>query len=176
MIEIRKVEISQIEHLREISIETFKQSFSLIYDAYSIETYLHNSFSIKKLQEEYKDPNSEFYFLYVDNELIGYIKINYQKNHLLAKDKNASELQRIYLRQKFIGKGHGQYMLNFAIDKAKEKECKYIWLITGEENVPAIGFYLKNQFKKIDEQYLDLGNSKVKSVVMQYSLNNDSTA
>lgn len=170
MIEIKKVEASQLEDLRNISIDTFKRSFTLIYNEYEIESYLNDAFSLKKLQEELEDPHSAFYFSYLDGKLMGYLKINLYLNHHKREDPFATELQRIYILKNYIGKGYGSSLLKFAIERAMDLESRYIWLSTGEENTSAIEFYKRNNFEKIDEQYLNLGTSKVKSVVMMLPL------
>jgi hypothetical protein len=39
--------------------------------------YLEESFSIEKLTAELNDPNAECYFATLDNQVIGYLKINF---------------------------------------------------------------------------------------------------
>ena len=49
--------------------------------------YLNESFSIEKLTQELTDSNTEFYFGIYNQEIIGYLKINFGESQTEIKDK-----------------------------------------------------------------------------------------
>ena len=61
------------------------------------------------------------------------------------KDKDAIEIQRIYVLKKYYGKSIGQFLLEQAVAIAKERHCKFICQVYGEK---IIGQYVFT--KKMD--------------------------
>ena len=72
--------------------------------------YLEIEFSNEKLKSELMDENSEFHFAELDNETIGYLKINIGQSQTEIKDTNALEIERIYVLKEFHGKKVGQIL------------------------------------------------------------------
>ena len=60
---LRLISIDDLNDLRSISIETFKQTFAAQNTRENIRLYLKNKISIKQLKKEICDPNSKFYFI-----------------------------------------------------------------------------------------------------------------
>jgi hypothetical protein len=115
---------------------------------------------IGKLTEELTDQNSEFYFAELDGKIIGYLKVNVGQSQTEIKDKNALEIERIYVLKEFHGKRVGQILYDKAIQLAKEKSVEYVWLGVWEQNPRAIRFYEKNGFEAFDKHIFKLGNDE----------------
>ena len=60
---LRLISIDDLNDLRSISIETFKQTFAAQNTRENIRLYLKNKISTKQLRKEICDPNSKFYFV-----------------------------------------------------------------------------------------------------------------
>ncbi|WP_371873239.1 GNAT family N-acetyltransferase [Lysinibacillus sp. Ag94] len=56
------------------------------------------------------------------------------------------EIERIYIRNKYQGKGLGKHLINKAMEIAVAQNKKSIWLGVWEKNDNAIGFYKKMGF------------------------------
>ena len=143
---IRKVNIQDIEKLKEIGKLTFAETFSSENSEENMKEYLENGFSTEKLTTELTDQNAEFYFAELDGKTIGYLKVNVGESQTEIKDKNALEIERIYVLKEFHGKKVGQILYDKAIELAKEKKVEYVWLGVWEQNLRAIRFYEKNGF------------------------------
>ena len=76
------------------------------------------------------------------------------------------EIERIYLKKKFQGKGLGKKMIEFAKEKAIQKKKNRIWLGVWEKNPKAIGFYEKVGFEKIGTHIFKVGNDEQIDYVM----------
>lgn len=170
-IEIKKVEISQVEILREIAINTFSETFLEDNDAQQMQNYIDEKLSIKKLQEELMNEHSEFYFAKVDHQIIGYLKINIEEAQTENLGNRSMEVERIYVLQKHQGLKAGQALLNKSIVLAKEKRLEFIWLGVWENNKKAIQFYEKNGFVIFDKHLFLLGTEEQTDLMMKLKLN-----
>ncbi|MFM1999079.1 MAG: hypothetical protein RL204_1026 [Bacteroidota bacterium] len=166
-IEIKKVYLSQIAELRDISVRTFFETFSEQNSASDMQKYLDNSLSLKKLSDELEDENSEFYFAIHENEVIGYLKVNYGDAQTELKKESSLEIERIYVLKEFHGKAVGQLMYERALKIANQREVDYVWLGVWEKNPRAIAFYKKNGFVEFDKHIFRLGEDDQTDIMMR---------
>lgn len=169
-ITIQRITLNDIEQLQKIGRETFSETFSPSNTEENMKQYLANGFSIKKLSDELKDENSEFYFALSETNAIGYLKINFGASQTELKDEKALEIERIYVLKKFHGKKVGQVLYEKAIDIAKQKNSDYVWLGVWEENPRAICFYKKNGFVEFDKHIFKLGDDEQTDIMMKLKL------
>ena len=73
---IKKANYENAEELREIGIETFVDTFESQNSPESIKEYIEKAFSKQKLIKELEDKSTEFYFIFYNNEMAGYLKVN----------------------------------------------------------------------------------------------------
>ena len=172
-ITVQKISISDLPALQKIGRQTFYETFAASNTEENITKYLEEGFSEDKLTTELEDQNAEFYFATLDNEVIGYLKLNFGASQTELKDDKALEIERIYVLQEFHGKKVGQILYNKAIEVAKDKKSDYVWLGVWEENPRAISFYKKNGFEEFDKHIFKLGNDEQTDIMMKLELNND---
>ena len=65
---VRRVKADEIESLQLISRRTFYETFWMSNSHQDMIDYLENSLSLEALSRELENPNSEFYFLFLDAE------------------------------------------------------------------------------------------------------------
>ena len=171
-IQIKKIGLSEIDQLQKIGRQTFHETFSESNSDENMKNYLENSFSNEKLTKELTDQNSEFYFATLDNEAIGYLKINFGESQTELKDEKSLEIERIYVLKAFHRKKVGQLLYEKAIQIAKDKKSDYIWLGVWEKNHRAISFYRKNDFTEFDKHIFKLGNDEQTDLMMKLKLVN----
>lgn len=169
--ELKRVTLNDIDQLQKISRQTFQETFSESNSEENMKKYLEEGFSNEKLTAELNDKNSEFYFAALNNEIIGYLKLNFGESQTELKDKKALEIERIYVSKEFHGKSVGQFLYDKAIQIAKEKNAEYVWLGVWEENPRAIRFYKKNGFVEFDKHIFKLGNDEQTDIMMKLKLN-----
>ncbi|MCK6648986.1 MAG: GNAT family N-acetyltransferase [Bacteroidia bacterium] len=169
-IQINKVTIAEIEQLQNIGKQTFFETFSSENTEENMSKYLEEGFSIEKLEQELSHPDSEFHFASLNNQVIGYLKINFGDSQTELKDMNALEIERIYVLKEFHGKNVGQQLYEKAINIARKLQVNYIWLGVWEKNTRAIYFYKKNGFKEFDKHIFRLGDDEQTDIMMKLEL------
>ena len=155
---IKPITTSDVEKLQKVSRETFKATFDPYTAPNDMVRFLEEDYETVKLVKEIENPNSRFYFLMVQNEIAGYLKINVgdaQTEHLR---ENALEVERIYLRSSFQHRGLGNVLLDFAEKTAREEDKDYMWLGVYEKNVPAQHFYKRHGFSKVSQHTFQVGS------------------
>mgnify|MGYP000494044645 FL=1 len=169
-ININQIGIKDLERLQAIGRQTFTETFAAHNSAENMAKYLEEAYADEKLSAELNDPNSVFYFAELDNQVIGYLKLNFGGAQTELKDNKALEIERIYVTKAFHGKNVGQLLYNKAIEVAKEKSADYIWLGVWEENQKALQFYKKNGFVEFDKHVFVLGDDAQTDLMMKLEL------
>lgn len=167
---VTKITENDILELQKIGRKTFSETFSENNTEESMNEYLEASFSTEKLTTELNDKNSEFYFAKINDEAIGYLKLNIGSSQTEIKDDNALEIERIYVSKDFHGKKVGQILYEKAIEIASQKKVDYVWLGVWEKNLRAINFYQKNGFTEFDKHIFRLGNEEQTDIMMKLNL------
>jgi diamine N-acetyltransferase len=156
----RRVTLSDIDQLQKIGRQTFFETFSAGNTEENMQKYLEEGFTVEKLTAELSDPHSEFYFAEIDNEVIGYLKLNTGASQTELKDDKALEIERIYVLKEYHGKKAGQLLYDKALTIAREKGSDYVWLGVWDQNPRAISFYKKNGFVAFDQHIFTLGDDE----------------
>ena len=170
MIQIKKVSLQEIEQLQAISRKTFGETFTDRNTPENMNKYLTEELNLEKLAIELSNPDAEFYFALLENEIIGYLKINFGQAQTELKDDNALEIERIYVSKEHHGKKVGQLLFDQAKKIAKEKKLTYLWLGVWEENFKAISFYKKNGFEIFDKHLFKLGDDVQTDLLMKLKI------
>lgn len=169
-IKTREVKSDDIHLVQEIGKRTFKETFEASNSTENMQDYLDNSFSISKLESELSDQNSLFYFALFNEKVVGYLKVNWGESQTENSDKNALEIERIYVLKEFHGMKVGQVLYEKAIEISGQKGVEFIWLGVWEENPRAIRFYKKNGFTEFDKHVFQLGDDKQTDIMMKRSV------
>ena len=167
---IRKINIDDLETLRNLSIQTFKETFEEVNTEEDMQKYLDENLSIEKLKTELENPNSEFYFAENNDEILGYLKLNFKDAQTEKLEENHFEIERIYVLKAFLGQKIGQFLFDKAIEIGREKNLEYVWLGVWEENHRAIRFYEKNDFEIFGKHDFVLGEDVQTDLLMKMKI------
>jgi diamine N-acetyltransferase len=170
-INIIEVTLRDIDQLQKIGRDTFSETFSAANTEENMRKYLEEEFAVEKLAAEVQNANSAFYFATIENEVIGYLKLNFGQSQTELKDEHAVEIERIYVMKKFHGRKAGQMLYEKAMQVARQKNANYLWLGVWEQNIRAMNFYKKNSFKEFDKHIFRLGADEQTDIMMKYELN-----
>ncbi|MFY9151850.1 MAG: GNAT family N-acetyltransferase [Prolixibacteraceae bacterium] len=166
-IELKRVTIADLQDLQLISRQTFQETFAAVNTKENLEKYLTDSFNDQKMTAEIENPDSEFYFALLNNQAVGYLKVNFGESQTDLNDEKAMELERIYVLKEFHGKKVGQVLFEKALQIAKQHDLEYIWLGVWEHNHKAKKFYQKNGFTEFDKHLFILGNDRQTDLLMK---------
>ena len=161
--------LGDLDLLVNIARETYFDTFIVNNTVENMREYLESALVKNKLIEEISHKDSEYYFAYLEESLVGYFKINsgIQKD---VNNSNAIELERFYFRKEYQGRSLGKKMLNKVIEITKKKDVQIIWLSVWERNHRAIRFYTKSGFVKSGEQEFKMGQDVQTDHLMKFNL------
>jgi ribosomal protein S18 acetylase RimI-like enzyme len=169
-INIKQCNLGEIQKLQEISYETFIETFKDQNSSENMNAYLEKAFNIKQLEKELSNISSHFFFVYFNNEVAGYLKVNTQDAQSENMGEDSLEIERIYVRAKCQKLGLGKYLINKAIDIAVEQEKNKVWLGVWEKNENAIAFYKKLGFVQAGTHSFHMGDEEQIDFIMVKSL------
>ncbi len=170
-VEIVNVQLKDNQELLDIGYKTFYDAFGPpVNSEENIQSYLKEKFTLETISKELKNPHSEFYFAKINNEIVGYIKLNSKDAQTEAVNGDAIEIERIYVVKEYQGKQIGQVLLDTSLEVAKQKKVDFIWLGVWDQNPGAIRFYKRNGFKIFDKHTFMLGTDMQTDMMMRLAL------
>lgn len=175
-LEIRKATYKDTELLLTIGRQTFFEKFTENNSEENMLKYASEAYTFEKIASEVNNVNSQFYLATINNQTVGYLKINFGEAQTELQDPLALELERIYVLNEFQGKKIGQQLFDKTLEIAKQAKLNYVWLGVWEENSNAIKFYEKNGLKAFSKHVFMLGNDAQTDIMMKIEINNPKTS
>ncbi|MDR3695093.1 GNAT family N-acetyltransferase [Mucilaginibacter sp.] len=170
MITIQRVQLSEADTLLSFSKKTFYEFFDHLNEPANMEAYSSVAFTPQRMLAELSNPNSEFYFAMLGDEVVGYLKLNFNDAQTEYLDAKAMEVERIYVSGEHHGKRIGKQLMDFAIDIARNKQFEYVWLGVWEHNDKAMGFYQRYGFEVFSSHAFLLGDDLQTDLLMKKKL------
>ncbi len=161
---------NDLEAVRSIAKITFVEAYEADNDPEDFKAYLNSAFDPLQMKAELENPNSQFYFIYHENSLVGYFKLN--KNDAQGEDYGTQslELSRLYILKEFQGQEIGRMALLKIIELTKEMNKTWLWLSVWQLNENAVRFYERHGFKKFDTQIFYVGTDAQMDWLMRLNL------
>ncbi|HWO78137.1 MAG TPA: GNAT family N-acetyltransferase [Bacillus sp. (in: firmicutes)] len=163
---IKQCNLQDLRKLQEISYETFYETFKDQNSPENMNAYLERAFNLKQLEKELSNISSQFFFVYFNNEVAGYLKVNTNDAQSEEMGDESLEIERIYIKSKFQKHGLGKCLLNKAMEIAMESNKKKIWLGVWEKNENAIAFYKKMGFVQTGAHSFYMGDEEQTDFIM----------
>lgn len=167
---IKQIDKEELGNLQEISRNTFYSAFASQNTEENMKLYMDQAFSTESLLLELNDPESQFYFALLNDQVVGYLKLNIGAAQSDLQDENGMEISRIYVEENYQGHGIGQHLIDKALEIARQRKSSFIWLGVWEKNVAAIRFYERNGFEKFSTHHFMLGHDLQTDIIMKKKL------
>lgn len=167
---IRPCTVDDLEVLRDMAVQIFSETFSPLNTPENMDAYMQSAYNLPKLRQELLDKNQEFYFVYADDALAGYMKVNEAPSQSELNDPDALELERLYVHKAFLGAGVGQFLMEKATEMASERKKAYIFLGVWEYNARARRFYQKNGFYRFGAHTFVMGDDPQTDYLMRKNI------
>ncbi len=167
---IKKATLQDAQSVLKIGRATFIETFGPVNKKADMEQYLSESFTLEKIKHELADQHSKFFLAWLDQEIIGYIKLRSGDNPDQPKNTRAIELERIYVLHKYLGNKFGAELMTFSITFAQRAGYDTIWLGVWEHNERARKFYEQWGFVYYGSHQFVLGKDIQTDVLMKKSL------
>lgn len=169
-INIKKCTLDDLHKLQEISFETFIETFKDQNSPENLKAYLDRALNLNQLEKELSNILSQFFFVFFNNEVAGYLKVNTNDAQSEEMGDESLEVERIYIKNKFQKQGLGKYLINKAVEMAMERHKKKIWLGVWEKNDNALVFYKKLGFVQTGSHSFYMGDEEQTDFIMTKSL------
>lgn len=167
LIRIKACDITDLITLQKISRQTFKETFQAYNSEADLNAYLDKAYNLDKLKNEIENQHSEFYLLYMQNELVAYCKLNWQNAQSEKYPANYLEIERLYVFKQFHKQGLGKRIVLFAKERAKKLGLNKIWLGVWEHNQNALKFYQHMGFQETDFHTFVVGSDPQTDLIME---------
>ncbi|MBM7097581.1 GNAT family N-acetyltransferase [Bacillus sp. H-16] len=163
---LKKCTLEDSRNLQEIGCETFNETFRDQNSPENMKAYLEKAFNLKQVEKELSNDSSQFFIVYLENEVAGYLKVNTGDAQSEEMGDESLEIERIYIKRNFQKHGLGKYLLNKAIEIALEQNKHKIWLGVWEQNESAIAFYKRMGFVQTATHSFYMGDERQIDLIM----------
>ncbi|PFA62880.1 GNAT family N-acetyltransferase [Bacillus sp. AFS015802] len=163
---LKKCTLEDAPALQEISYDTFNETFKEQNSPENMKAYLDKAFNLEQVETELTHRSSHFYLVYVHDAVAGYLKVNTGDAQSEEMGHESLEIERIYIKSMFQKHGLGKYLLNKAVEMAREQHLKNVWLGVWEKNENAIAFYKKMGFVETGAHSFYMGDEKQTDLIM----------
>lgn len=158
---IRQAEEKDIPEIASLGSKTFAASFGHSLPASDLSAYLESAYSYTALKKELSSPLIDLFVAYDEddiNHIVGFVELTQGTTEPCLEGAEAPiELQRLYVDEKYHGKGVGGALTRHVEKLAREKGFVTIWLGVWEENFKAQKAYERFGFKKVGEHDFVMG-------------------
>ena len=171
MIHIREATNADIDTLREVGCETYREHFSTLWSPAGMQGFLDQDFSASALRRSLELPERQVWLIASDErgKAVGFAKINWSTPAPLTGEVGA-ELQKIYFLKSAAGMGYGKRLLQFIREKAAQRGERLLWLDVLKTNANAQRFYETVGFQRIGEIPFSTDLAEIGMVVMALEL------
>jgi ribosomal protein S18 acetylase RimI-like enzyme len=167
---IRKCGYDDWPLLQTFGREVFLATFGAVNKPENIQAYIEKAFHKNTIVAELSHPDSEFWLATENDEVAGYLKINFREAQTEPVGPQGMEIQRIYVAENFQGKGVAQALMTKARARAEDAGMDFIWLGVWEHNPRAIRFYEKNGFEAFGTHVFHMGDEAQTDIMMQLKI------
>lgn len=157
-VSIRPLETADLRTLQKLSVETFVDTFIDSNTADDLASCIDSLYNTEKLTRELAAKHSYFYFVEVEDQVAGYLKLNTRYEQTEGQRDDSLEIERLYILPRYKGLHLGSKLMKFALELAKEKGKKRVWLGVWEHNEPAKAFYSRWGFKRFSQHTFQVGS------------------
>ena len=95
------------------------------------------------------DPRVTLFVAECDGHLVGFSQVRDDVGHALVPEAAAAELDRLYVHERFTGRGVGRDLLRQAEKTAAARGADTLWLTAWEGNARALAFYPRRGYENL---------------------------
>jgi ribosomal protein S18 acetylase RimI-like enzyme len=172
MIYIKKASVPDASTISFLGRQTFRETFSELFNQIELNKYLEDTFSIKKLENSLLKKQNIFGILYYQDKPVGYYKVKTGIHYNNSLNERYFQLQKIYVLRDYLQLKLGKLMLEDVLHLNEIIGCEKVWLVVLNTNYRAIKFYENNGFKKISKHYHIIGRHRLEYELMIRNLKN----
>ncbi len=155
----RDARANDAAELVEIARDTYIETFGQSYQPGDIRQYIETHFSLDVMQTDIADPQTEIRVAFAGRRMVAYCKLAAPTLPVTAEPAPALQLHRIYVSRARQGVGVGRILLTWAIERARQRGAKSLWLAVWRANTFAIGVYESRGFETMGDAAIQVGSA-----------------
>ena len=164
----RNATVRDAEALSALGTATFIDTFGHLYQPDDLKIFLQNH-SIDAWAKELADPAFAVRVADLDGVMVGYAKLG--PPHLPFEPRGeAAELRQLYVLEEMKGQGVARTLIEWVIDRARDRRADHLYLSVFTENHRARRFYEKYGFEPEGTYAFMVGTHADEDIVMRLKL------
>ena len=163
---IRRAESTDAARLAALAELTFRNTFEAANTPEDMRLHCATHYSEAIQGREISDPKMATLVCEHDGELVGFAQLRWGHSPDCIKAERPAEIQRLYVREAWHGKGIAQDLMAESIALAKASGADQVWLGVWERNPRAITFYKKWGFAEVGEHAFPVGTDPQRDIIM----------
>jgi diamine N-acetyltransferase len=166
----RDASVSDARELADLARVTFTQTFGPNYSPADLERFFELNFTEALIRSELESPGVEVRVALAGRRMMAYCKLCPVRLPVEAGPEPALELHRIYVSQERQGIGVGRILLTWAIDRARQRGAKNLFLGVWTANARAIALYESRGFETVGAYTFEVGDTRDEDQIMRLTL------
>jgi len=167
-ISYRSAIVRDAETLSALGVATFTDTFGHLYQPGDLQIFLQNH-SPEGWARELADPAFAVRVAELDGRMVGYAKLG--PPHLPFEPRGeAAELRQLYVLEEMKGQGVAHALIEWVIDRARDRRADHLYLSVFTDNHRARRFYEKYGFEPEGTYAFMVGNHADEDIVMRLKL------
>jgi diamine N-acetyltransferase len=152
---IRTWHQDDLEVVRYILWETWKESYSSFIPVDDLLSYFDENYTSKIIAEAYHDTNVTGYVAEYDGVIAGFEKTHYHEK------ENRLYVQQLYVLSVYRNLGLGRNLMKSAGEQARSMGLDKIWLGVMVKNESAVAWYKKMGYEIVENAPFTMGKTTV---------------
>ncbi|RPD39646.1 GNAT family N-acetyltransferase [Chitinophaga barathri] len=165
---VRRAQEADLPALSMLEQQTFRDTFSNVYDPRDLEEFLSTKKNLAAIQDTFNQPGTLYFILSHEGEDAGFLQLNLhrQPDNGTLLPEPVMELEKIYVLPAYFGKGFGKILMDHALKIARDNFVRTLWLGVWENNHRAKAFYQKEGFTPFGEHSFTVGRQTDRDLLL----------
>ena len=166
-VQIRRAVLGDEVALAKLGAATFTATFGHLYQAEDLRAFLAAAHSVETWARQLADGNRAAWLAVVDDALIGFIAVGPCKLPVENRERNAGEIQQLYVLQQFQKHQLGSKLMTAGLRWLEENGQAPIYIGVWSQNLGAQRFYGRYGFEKVGEYGFPVGKTVDREFILK---------
>lgn len=163
---VRQAGVSDAAAIAHLGGATFARAYGAIVRPEDMAGYVAGIFAPARIAAEIERADGYYMVVEIEAEIIGYARLAATVPPAVIPTACRMELVRIYLDQRYCGRGIGEKLLAAVFSKVREVGESALWLRVWQKNEGAIRFYRRHGFEIVGSEPYLIGETANPVVLM----------
>ena len=164
----RDGKLADISAIDRVFRQSFCETFAHLYREADLQAFL-GKFTTEAWAQEIGSPDYGFRLAEHDRQAVGYAKVG--PSALPVEPAGPSlELRQLYVLERFHGSGIGRALTDWAIDEARRRQARGLFLTVYTDNHRARRLYQRYGFEEVGPYAFMVGEQPDEDIIMRLKL------